>query len=538
MAKSAQVVIGMYGANLDRGEGVERWSRWRPTLSLCQHEDRVVDRLELLVQERFADNARRLVEDIAAVSPETRVRLHPVELAEPWDFERVFGELYDFAAGYAFDPEAEDYLVHITTGTHVAQICLFLLTESRHFPARLVQTSPPRRSTGRSPGGFHLIDLDLSRYDQLAQRFAVEHSDALTTLKGGIATRDPAFNRLIEQIEHVAVRSRDPILLTGPTGAGKTRLARRIYELKKHRRQCDGPLVEVNCATLRGDTAMSSLFGHRKGAFTGATTDRGGLLREANGGMLFLDEVGELGTDEQSMLLRAIEEKRFLPVGSDREVASDFAVICGTNRDLPARVREGAFREDLLARLNLWSFALPGLAQRRADLEPNLDHELQRVTRQTGQRVTFNREARQRYLDFARGPEATWSANFRDLAASVSRMAVLAPAGRITTAVVEQETRRLSRDWDTAAPTPDRYAALERLLGADGVAGLDLFDAEQLGLVVEVCQSSRSLSEAGRRLFAVSRQQRAKPNDADRLRKYLLKFGLHYRDVQSGADAG
>lgn len=114
---------------------------------------------------------------------------------------------------------------------------------------------------------------------------------------------------MIEQIEKVAIKSRAPILLNGPTGAGKSFLARRIFELKQARHQFSGAFVEVNCATLRGDTAMSTLFGHVKGAFTGARESREGLLRSANGGMLFLDEIGELGADEQAMLLKAIEEK-------------------------------------------------------------------------------------------------------------------------------------------------------------------------------------------------------------------------------------
>jgi len=128
-------------------------------------------------------------------------------------------------------------------------------------------------------------------------------------------------------------------------------LAKRIYELKKHRRQFTGKFVEVNCATIRGDGAMSALFGHVKGAFTGAMQERPGLLRTAEGGMLFLDEVGELGPDEQAMLLRAVEEKRFLPLGSDKEVRSEFQLIAGRNRDLQLDVAEGRFREDLLARI-------------------------------------------------------------------------------------------------------------------------------------------------------------------------------------------
>ena len=101
---------------------------------------------------------------------------------------------------------------------------------------------------------------------------------------------------------------------------------------------------------------MSALFGHAKGAFTGAVTERAGLLRAADGGVLFLDEIGELGADEQAMLLRALEEKRFLPLGSDKEVASDFQLIAGTNRDLEADVARGRFRDDLLARIDLWTF--------------------------------------------------------------------------------------------------------------------------------------------------------------------------------------
>src|SRR4029077_5505398 len=108
--------------------------------------------------------------------------------------------------------------------------------------------------------------------------------------------------------------------------------------LKRTGHQVKGDFIEVNCATIRGDAAMSALFGHVKGAFTGAVNARPGLLRTADDGMLFLDEIGELGGDEQAMLLRALEEKVFLPLGSDKETRSDFQLIAGTNRDLLAHV--------------------------------------------------------------------------------------------------------------------------------------------------------------------------------------------------------
>ncbi|MEM9597790.1 MAG: RNA repair transcriptional activator RtcR [Acidobacteriota bacterium] len=523
------VVVSFLGTNLDASDGPARWEKWRPTVSLCQQEELLVARMELLCSPSAQQLAERIRLDIETVSPETEVRVHPVEPKDPWDFEQVYGVLYQFARLYPFDLDREDYLLHITTGTHVSQICLFLLAESKHLPGKLVQTSPPRR-TGQV-GGYQIIDLDLSRYDRIASRFRVERVEGQSALKEGIDTRNADFNRMIAELERVAIRSRHPILLTGPTGAGKSRLARRIFELKHQRRLVEGRFVEVNCATLRGDGAMSTLFGHRRGAFTGAAADREGLLRAADGGLLFLDEIGELGLDEQAMLLRALEEGRFLPLGSDREVASDFQLIAGTNRDLAEEVRQGRFRGDLQARINLWTYRLPGLAERREDIEPNLRFELDRYAEQHGERVTFNREGLERFLRFAHSEEATWAGNFRDLNAAVVRMATLAPAGRIDRDTVEQEILRLRTSWRSADDDADA-AVLIRVTGAAAAADLDRFDQVQLAEVVRVCRRSASLAAAGRLLFARSRLRKKTPNDADRLRKYLQRFGLDWASLR------
>jgi transcriptional regulatory protein RtcR len=519
-------VIGFLGSTLDAAKfGPSRWMKWRPTVSIVMHEDLRVDRFVLIhgrAHQRLAD---QIAADIADVSPETLVEPHIIDFTDAWDFEEVYGKLLDFAQAQAFDPESEDFLIHITTGTHVAQICLFLLSEANYLPGRLLQTQPRRGGPSEAAGTFSVIDLDLSRYDSIATRFAVAHDSNTAFLKSGIETRNPAFNALIDEIEQVASRTRAPILLMGPTGAGKSQLARRIFELKKLKRQVAGSFVEVNCATLRGDGAMSALFGHKKGAFTGAAADRAGLLRSADGGLLFLDEIGELGLDEQAMILRAIEDKRFLPFGADREAESDFQLIAGTNRDLAEAVREGRFREDLLARLNLWTFRLPGLADRREDIEPNLDYELDRYAERNGEHISFNREARARYLAFAMTSSAHWAGNFRDLAASVTRMSTFAPKGRIDGAVVEAEIARLLQQWGGQAGLGD---GLEQWLADDVLSDIDPFDRVQLAHVVTTCRQCRSLSEAGRVLFAASRQRRASTNDADRLRKYLARFGLDW----------
>ncbi|MES2056259.1 MAG: RNA repair transcriptional activator RtcR [Pseudomonadota bacterium] len=524
------VVIGFLGSTLDASKyGPSRWNRWRPSVGLTMHEDLRVDRFVMLHGTPHRSLAQYIADDIASVSPETMVDRHVIDFRDPWDFEEVYGKLLDFTRGYPFDPDAEDYLVHITTGTHVAQICLFLLSEARYLPGRLLQTQPQRGAPTSAPGSWNVIDLDLSRYDSIATRFAAVSAESTSFLKSGIDTRNDKFNRLIDEIEQVAVRSTAPVLLMGPTGAGKSQLARRIYELKRLKHQVKGPFVEVNCATLKGDSAMSALFGHRKGAFTGAAADRLGLLRTADTGMLFLDEIGELGLDEQAMILRAIEDKRFLPVGADKESASDFQLIAGTNRDLGRAVSEGRFRDDLFARLNLWTFALPGLADRREDIAPNLDYELDRFAEREGARVTFNKEARDRYLAFATSPAALWQGNFRDLAASVTRMATFSPKGRIDADTVDAEIGRLARLWraDGAA----QRDALDTLLEPAVVEALDPFDRVQLAHVIAVCRRSRSLSDAGRSLFAMSRTRRASSNDADRLRKYLARFGLDWSQL-------
>jgi len=533
MARRKQVVIGFLGTTLDAARGNGRWDRWRPTVALTQHEDLLVDRLDLLVGKEGSELAKTVSADIAHTSPETRVVQHVMDLPDPWDFERVYGKLLDFAASYPFDPDKEDYLIHITTGTHVVQICLFLLTESRYFPARILQTSPTEKGTRRAGhGSYAIIDLDLSKYDRLASRFKKEQAEAQSFLKSGIETKNAAFNRLIERIEQVAIGSRAPVLLTGPTGAGKSKLARRIFELKKARRQISGAFAEVNCATLRGDAAMSSLFGHTKGAFTGATTDRQGLLRKADQGLLFLDEVGELGADEQAMLLRAIEEKVFYPMGSDKEVSSDFQLICGTNRDLRASIARGKFRDDLFARINLWTFPLPALHERREDIAPNLEFELAQVSGTLGINITMNREARQQFLAFAQS--WAWPGNFRDFDAAITRMATLASGGRITEAVVTEEVSRLRASAnDARLEGNDGGMHVSRVLGAERAERLDRFDRVQLEDVLAVCQSARSLSDAGRTLFANSRAERTSVNDADRLRKYLARFELEFSDVKN-----
>lgn len=532
--RKKNVVLGFLGTTLDRARRANRFDGWRPSVSVTMHaEELPVDRFILIHGQSATGLARQIRSDIGEVSPDTDVEFRQMEFTNAWDFEEVFSNLLDFTRSFPFDPDDEEYYVHLTTGTHVAQICLFLLTEARYFPAKFVQSSP-----GQEPplakGSLQIVDLDLSKYNSIAQRFAEERRDRYAALKSGINTRNARFNSMIERIERVAVGSKAPILIMGPTGAGKSQLARRIYELKKDCFQVSGNFVEVNCATLRGDSSMSALFGHIKGAFTGAATGRDGYLKKADKGILFLDEIGELGTDEQAMLLRALEDKVFFPLGADAETESDFQLIGGTNKELGALSREGKFREDLLARINLWTFQMPGLAERREDIEPNIEYELERFARLNNSLVTFTSDAREQFLKFSHTKEAIWNANFRDLNAAITRMATLAVGGRITMPDVDEEILRLQQHWEGITPQNERAERLLRkILPSDELDQLDRFERVQLEDVVSVIAASDSLAGAGRTLFHASRERKNHANDTDRLRKYLAKFGLEFGAVKA-----
>ena len=537
------IVFSFLGNVLDqRGKGKKRWTRWRPTIDICNHPEWPIYRLELIYHTQDRKLLEEIILDIKTIAPDTQVNPIPVQIQDPWDFEEVYTCLLDIAKNYTFNNEQKNYYLNITTGTHVMQICWFLLAESRFYPARLLQSSPPARPSA-SPenlaaepianpplcpsGQINIIDLNLNRYDQILTRFQQYATQATELLKSGIATKNRHYNQLINEIEQVASRSHAPILLCGPTGAGKSFLARQIYRLKLNQHQITGQFVEINCATLSSDNAMSTLFGHIKGAYTGASLGRNGLLRQADNGVLFLDEIGELGLDEQAILLKAIEEKQFYPLGADKLVSSNFQLIAGTNKDLKQAIIRGTFREDLYARINLWSYQLPGLAERKEDIEPNIDFELARFAQEYGTMPRFNQQSRDRYIQFATSAMATWPGNFRELTASITRMATLSIQGNITQEQVENEIQRLQIHWQ-------QVTFSDALIPAE----IDEFDRYQLEKVIEVCRKSRTLSEAGRYLFAVSRAQKQRANDADRLKKYLAKFDLSWEQIKDSTSKG
>src|SRR2546423_4014978 len=197
----------------------------------------------------------------------------------------------------------------------------------------------------------------------------------------GIVGRSPEMEKLFRLIQKVA-HSRYPVLINGESGTGKELVARSIHFLSPQKNK---PFIPVDCGSLVPTLIESELFGYVKGAFTGAGRSKDGLLTIAEGGTVFLDEVGELPIDLQVKLLRALQEKEIRPVGSTRRIPINVRILAATNRDLEQAVMQGSFRRDLYFRLNVLSLRIPPLRERRQDLSLLIGHFLDRVARTSSQ---------------------------------------------------------------------------------------------------------------------------------------------------------
>ncbi len=233
----------------------------------------------------------------------------------------------------------------------------------------------------------------------------------------GIVGRSRAVEELLRKIELVA-RSKSTVLITGETGTGKELVARAIHARSAQR---DMPLIKVNCAAIPEALLESELFGHVKGAFTGATANRRGRFALADGGTIFLDEIGTLGLPVQAKLLRVLQEREFEPVGSERTESVDVRVIAATNRDLRAMVADGRFQEDLFYRLSVIPIELPALRERTEDVPLLVEHFLQKHAQRVGRRIDGIEPAAIERLSAYH-----WPGNVRELENAVERAVVLA----------------------------------------------------------------------------------------------------------------
>ena len=267
-----------------------------------------------------------------------------------------------------------------------------------------------------------------------------------------------AMKRLLEIVDRVS-RTDAGILITGESGTGKEVIARRIH-VRSHK--AEGPFVAVNCAAIPGELLESELFGHAKGAFTGAVKDRLGRFRQAQGGTLFLDEIGEIPLPLQSKLLRALQEKLVDAVGGDAPIPVDVRIVAATNKDLQSRIRDGTFREDLYYRLNVVEVHAPPLRERREDIPALVQHFVGELAE--GRDLTVPPRVME---ELKRRP---WPGNIRELKNACERMVILCDGNEVSVEDLPAPSDRLRPE---KAPLAGDIGDLPSL-PPDGLSLLDL----------------------------------------------------------------
>jgi len=399
--------------------------------------------LELEQVVLLSDWARERAESYvrwASTQTSAAIRLVPVSLSSPTAMDEVYtaarSTLNDVQREFAGDIELT---FHISPGTSV-MASVWILIAKAEIPAKLVQAS--------KEAGVQEVDvpfeIDAIYLPGLQREGRVKH------LAAGAPPTHPAFDEIvfesqvmadvIERAQRVA-QSSVPVLIEGPSGTGKELLARAIHEGSD---RSGMPFVPVNCGALSKELAESELFGHRKGAFTGAIRDHPGFFRKAHGSTIFLDEVGELETDVQVKLLRVLQESKVRPVGDTTESPVDVRIVAATNRSLTREVAEGRFREDLFFRLAVAVLELPALRNRGSDLRRLIDELMSRVNAELA--TQYNSYTPKSLTTGARRLllSHSWPGNIRELQNALTRAALWVDADSISKSEMEQALRAVT----------------------------------------------------------------------------------------------
>ncbi len=404
---AASLLLSFVG---NRDPYVEHSEDFGPVLSLLQA--RPFDRVILFCTGSDYLERAKMVEDICrGFGCGASFRDVSLELESPIDYEEILQKL-----GRALEelrPELAGARVSVLLdpGTPQMQTGWFLLAKSGVLEARLLQGIPPRFAAGAYK--VREVNLESSVLPQVRMPTPMKAREAEAMMEEErLVGTHPAFLEVLEKARRVAAYDIS-VLIQGETGTGKGLLAQLIHENSGRSR---GPFVSLNCSAIGASLAESELFGHVKGAFTGAEHNRPGRFRTAEGGTLFLDEIGDLPPEVQPKLLRALEEKTILPVGADAELKVNVRILAATNQDLAKLIEQGRFRRDLYERLAQLVLRLPPLRERQTDIPLLIRRFLQEWNIKYEEEKQISKEAMRYLLDYP------WPGNVRELANSVTAM--------------------------------------------------------------------------------------------------------------------
>jgi DNA-binding NtrC family response regulator len=414
---AATILLSFVG---NRDPYVEHSEEFGPVLSLLQA--RSFDRVILFCTgPEYLERAKMVEEVCRGFGCAASFRSEILELVSPIDYEEILGKLLHLLAALRPELQGAGLSVLLDPGTPQMQTAWFLLTKSGMLDARLLQGIPPRFAGGTYK--VREVNLRSHMFPMMSMRAAdimvgaeaaVSYDRVPEPLEEDehIVGRDPQFLEVLEKARRVAAYDIS-VLIQGETGTGKGLLARLIHEKSS---RAGGPFVSLNCSAIGASLAESELFGHLKGAFTGAEHNRPGRFRTAEGGTLFLDEIGDLPAEIQPKLLRALEEKLILPVGADAELKVNVRILAATNQDLPRLIEQGRFRRDLYERLAQFTLRLPPLRERRTDIPLLIRRFLGDWNRNYQESKEISEQAMRYLLDYP------WPGNVRELANSVTAM--------------------------------------------------------------------------------------------------------------------
>lgn len=306
----------------------------------------------------------------------TEVDLYEIDLSSPINYAEIYEKVCSELKQLRLPREDVELTFHLSPGTPAMAAIWIILAKTR-FPAKLIQTS--RRH------GLENVDFFFDLANEFLPEFLQRSGDRITRLNNSLQPSAPGFEAVIhrsavidEQISLARkIAAYDvPVLILGETGSGKEVFAEAIHRSSK---RSGKPFIAVNCGAIPKELANSELFGHKKGSFTGAISDRLGHFREAAGGTIFLDEIGDLPLDSQVRLLRALQQQEITPVGESKPIQTDVRVIAATHRNLQKDISDGTFREDLFHRLAVGILNLPPLRHREGDVDLLIDHFISKV---------------------------------------------------------------------------------------------------------------------------------------------------------------
>ncbi len=372
-------------------------------------------------RERETRETRRAIEE---AYPDTKLRVQTLNLNDPARFSEVVTELRRAAARLREEDAGREYFVSVVSGTPQIHAAWLWLAAVGELDAKILEARPhyyvsmekpriTRLRAGEAPAGYvTYAETDPESAEEPGAVF-LDDLAAETGCLGG----HPSFRRALETAAALALHEA-PVLLLGETGTGKDLFARFIHRLSSRR---NGPFQVVNAAALPEALAESLLFGHEKGAFTGAVRKQSGKFQQADGGSLFLDEIGELPPAVQAKLLRVVEDGLVEPLGTARPVPVSVRVITASNRDIESEAARGTFRRDLYYRLRVGEVRLPALRERASDIPLLAMHFLDRVNVSLKNPKHISRKAI-RFLE-----TCPWPGNVRDLRNAIERAAILSP---------------------------------------------------------------------------------------------------------------